>query len=71
MSVVGGIGAFVIVGVVPLCSVGATLVGAPGMVLFRWMRRASNPPAADRALLEAVRQALNPASIQSRTGKRE
>lgn len=58
---VGGIAAFVVVGgVVPLAVAAATLIGAPGALVVRWLARRLAQRATDRALLEAMRQAVAP-----------
>lgn len=63
LTMVGGIAAFAVVGgAVPLGLVAAALIGAPGLVALRWLQRSLTKRAIDRALIEAVRQALQPAS---------
>lgn len=58
---VGGIAAFAVVGaVVPLGMVVATLIGAPGAVGLRLLRRVLARRAIDRALIEALRQVRQP-----------
>jgi hypothetical protein len=60
---VGGIAAFAVVGgAVPLGMVAAALTGAPGLVALRWLEQSLTKRAIDRALIEAVRQALQSAS---------
>jgi hypothetical protein len=63
LAVVGGIAVFAVVGgAVPLGFVAAALIGAPGLVALRWLQRSFTKRAIDHALIEAVRQALQPAS---------
>ena len=62
LAVVGGISAYAVVGgVVPLGVIAATLIGAPGAVAVRWLKRSLAERATDRALIEAVSQASAPA----------
>ena len=58
----GGAAAFAVAGgVVPLAVAAATLIGAPGAVVVRWLARRLTQRATDHALIEAVRQASKPA----------
>lgn len=58
----GGAAAFAVAGgVVPLAVAAATLIGAPGAAVVRWLARRLTQRATDRALIEAVRQAATPA----------
>ena len=58
----GGAAAFAVAGgVVPLAVAAATLIGAPGAVVVRWLARRLNQRATDHALIEAVHQASTPA----------
>lgn len=61
LATVGGITAFAVAGgVAPLALTAATLIGAPGAVAMRWLARSLAQRATDRALLEAMRQAVAP-----------
>jgi hypothetical protein len=61
VAVVGGVAAVTRFGnKMPPDLVMATLIVAPGVVAIRQLRRAMTRHAVDRALAEAVRQALGP-----------
>lgn len=62
LATMGGIAAFAVAGgVAPLAVAAAALIGAPGAVALRWLARRLAQRATDRALLEAMRQAVAPA----------